>query len=476
MKLYSALILLCIFQFIILDGARVTINEKFIDAILNHFKTEITLLAKGIRLPDQDQINNLEFIIPNFNLNKIKISFTNGGLINIQINNLQPRLDGTIHSKLLFIKVKHNFVITLRNFQFSANFNVTSKYDKGVLVPDIQFAGDPNIDFSFNLDMSGFLGGLLGKMLQLTANFGKTFIMPTIKSQMKDILEKIMLKLPREISIGKYNLDITLSRPIQLRNKFLEITSKARLYDPSIPLTKSQSFRQVYFPNITTLENQLQIYISEYSINAAIYTLLMSHNKELKSTVSPSSIESFLPGFKKKYINLSPQIFFTGYPKASIEITEQSLNVNLGGIFLIKVPGQSSPIFNSTLNLSLKVEAYIANGQRVSARIRDLNAKVSEVTINEVCQSNTTLIENGLSNIKMTLIDLLNGFIKNYMEIPFPTFLGIKFTELTLQHKNHYLQINFNLVRGINTNKRVFGRFSGMRSTGVITRKFGGRR
>jgi hypothetical protein len=412
----------------------VAINEKFIDAILKNFEPEIKKLAKGTKIPDQGKVDNLEFSIPNFNLNGIKISFTNAGLLNIQINNLEPRLEGTVHYRIIF-KCKNNFVVTLRNFKFNASLKVTSKYDKGVLVPDVQFVGDPNINFKFKLSLDGFLGGLIAKILQLAGNFGRKYIIPAIKKQMKNMLEKVISGLPKEIPIGKYKLDVTLSKYIQLRNKFLEITSNARLFNPSIPQTKTQYFKQVNFPYLTTLGNQLQVYVSEYSVNAAIYTLLMSNNRELKTTVPASVIESFLPGFKEKYKNISnPQIFFTGDPNASIEITEQSMNVNLPGTFMIKVPGQSSPIFNSTLTLALKVEVHIANGQKASAKIHDLSAKVSQVSINTVCQSNTQLIESGFAFIKMTLIELLNGFIKNYMEIPFPTFLGIQFTQLSLQH------------------------------------------
>ena len=453
MKLYSTLILVCVFQFIILDGARVAINEKFIDAVLKNFEPELIQMAKGTKIEDQGDIDNLEFSIPNFELNKIKIAFTNEGLLNIVINNLSPRLEGTVHYRIIF-KCKNNFDISLRNFYFNANLRITSKYDQGKLVPDVQFVGDPDINFTIKLDIDGFGGNIVASILELAGNFGKKFIMPVIKRQMRNMLDKVISGLPKEIPIGKYNLDVTLSKPITLRNKFLEITSNARLFNPTIDQTKTQYFRNVDFPYLTSLGSQLQVYVSEYSVNAAIYTLLMSNNRELKTTVPATVLDSLLPGFSEKYKNTTPQIVLIGDPNASIEITEQSMNVNLPGVFMVKVPGQTSPVFNSTLAISLKVEVSIANGQKASAKIHDLSAKITKVTTNTVCESNTQIIENGFAVIKDTLISLLNGFIKNYMEIPFPTFLGISFTQLTLQHKSHYLEINFNLVRGIITRRR----------------------
>jgi hypothetical protein len=422
---------------VILDGARVAINEKFIHAILKNFEPEIRKFAQGTKIPDSGRLDNMEFNIPNFNLNGIKITFSNKGLLNIQINNLEPRLKGTVHYKILWlIKSKNNFVVTLRNFKFNANLKITSKYNYKVraTVPDVQILGDPVIDFKFKLSLDGFLGGLIAGILQLAGNFARKFIIPAIRKQMKNMLEKVISGLPTEIPTNKYKLDVTLSKSITLRNKFLEITSNARLFNPSIPQTKTKYIKEVNFPYLTSLGSQLQVYVSEYSVNAAIYTLLMSNNRELKTTVTSSMLDSLLPGFGEKYKNISPQIFLTGDPNASIEITEKSMNVNLPGTFMVKVPGQSSPVFSSTLTLALKVEVHIANGQKVSAKIHDLSAKISKVTINTVCESNTQVIENGFTIIKMTIIELLNGFIKNYMEIPFPTFLGIQFTQLSLQH------------------------------------------
>ena len=368
MKLYSTLILLCIFQFVILDGARVAINEKFIHAVMKNFEPEIRKFAKGTKLPDSGRFDNMELSIPNFNLNRIKILFTNTGLLNVQINGLEPRLEGTVHYKIFFFfKSKNNFVVRLKNFSFNANLRITSKYDikKKATVPDIRFDRDPDIDFKIDLSLDGFLGGVIAGIAQLIGNAGrKSFIIPPIKNQLKNILDKVASELPTEIPIDKFKLDVSLSKPITLRNKFLEITSNARLFNPSIPQTKTQYFRNVYFPNLTSLGSQLQVYISEYSVNAAIYTILMSNNRELKTNVPATVLDSLLPGFSEKYKNTSPQIVLIGDPNASIEITEQSMNVNLPGVFMVKVPGQTSPVFNSNLSISLKVEVSIANGQK----------------------------------------------------------------------------------------------------------------
>ena len=58
-----------------------------------------------------------------------------------------------------------------------------------------------------------------------------------------------------------------------------------------------------------------------------------------------------------------------------------------------------------------------------------------------------SVITKIVKELKSTILPLLNAFIDKKMKIKFPSVLGIKFTQLSVEHKDHYLQINYNLVR-----------------------------
>ena len=136
---YSSLIFLSFFSLLICDGVRVAINEKFIDAVLNNFLPEIKQYTQGTDLPSSEHLENLKFSIPNFDLNKVKLTFTDKGLLNLQINGLDPELKGTAKKKILLVIVKKSFTITLKDFTFNGNLKITSKNENGVIVTDVYF-------------------------------------------------------------------------------------------------------------------------------------------------------------------------------------------------------------------------------------------------------------------------------------------------------------------------------------------------
>lgn len=444
---YTTLIILCILPFFICDGVRVAINEKFIDAVLKGFLPEIKKFADGTDLPDSGALDRLHFKIPNFSLDKVKLTFTDKGLLNLKIDGLSPELSGRAKKKIL-VTIRKSFTITLKNFYFNGYLRITHKLENGVLVPNIYFDSSPDINFKPKLSLgSSIVEKVLGGLLSGVANLAKKFIMPAIKKQLSNLLEKVVAGLPKEINIPvggiNYKLDVNLSESgINLRNKFLEINSKARLYNPNNALTKTKNFPNVYFPYLTTMGSQLQIYISENSISSAIYTLLASNNQEIKAKIKSSKLTKILSGSQ---FGEEVYIVFTGTPDVSLGITKDNLNINLPGTLSLRNLNNQD-FLKVDLKLQLKVKVSIQNGAKVTGVVNDLNLNINKLLFDKL-SLNLSKVTEGLMEAKPELIPLINEFIDKKMKVTFPTVMGIQFTQLSLEHKDHYLQINFNLVR-----------------------------
>ena len=188
--------------------------------------------------------------------------------------------------------------------------------------------------------------------------------------------------------------------------------------------------------------SQLQIYISEYSISCAIYTLLSSNNQEIKSTIKATKLTKIISG--DKYGN-ELYLFFIGNNDVSLQITNEFLNINLPGIFILRTL-DNKDILKLDIKLNLKVKISIQNGAKVTGVINDLTFIIKTITLNQL-SIDLTKITEGLMDIKQVIITLLNEFIEKKLNFNFPTVMGIKFTQLSLEHKDHYLQINYNLIR-----------------------------
>ena len=444
---YGTLFLLCFLPFFICDGVRVAINEKFIDGVLQNFLPEIKKIADGVDLPNSGMLDRLHFKIPDFSLDKVKLAFTDTGLLNIQINGVSPVITGRATKKIVF-KIRKSFTLTLRNFKFNGYLKIGYKKENGVLIPDIYFNSDPSINFSFKLNLGhNVIFKLVSKLFNGVSDIAKKYVMPAIKKQLKNLLEKVVSGIPKEIKIPingvNYKLDVTLSESaIQLRNKFLEINTNARLCNPNKSDTKTKTFPQVTFPSITSIGSQLQLYISEYSVNSAIYTLLASNNQEIKKKVKSKELASLLPDNK---FGSEVYLVFTGTPDISLQITESSLNVDLPGTLALRTL-DNQKILTLDLKLALKIKVSIQNGGIISAVVNDLDIIINSITFNKL-SLDLSAVKKSISSVKPILIPLLNEFIASKMKITFPTFMGIQFTQLSLVHKKHYLLVNFNIVR-----------------------------
>jgi len=444
---YIILIILCFLPFFICDGVRVAINEKFINAVLLNFLPEIKKITDGISLKNSGILDRLYFKIPNFALDKVKLAFTDKGLLNLQIDGLSPELSGRIKKKIIF-KINKSFKVTLKNFKFNGFLKISSKRENGILVPDVYFNSDPSINFKVKLDLGhSLLQKALASILNGAANIAKKFVMPAIRKLLKNLLAKVVAGLPKKIKIPingiDYWLDVTLSESgIALRNKFLEINSNARLYNENKPETKTKYFPKVTFPYLTSMGSQLQLYISEYSTSAAIYTLLFSNNQEIIKRVKSKELASLIPD-ENKFGN-EVNIAFTGTPDISLKITELSLNINLPGTLSLRTLDNQN-ILSLNLKIALKVKSGIQNGI-VSAVVNDLDFNINTIIYNQLSYD-LSGISKAIAALKPIIIPLLNDFISKKMKITFPKVMGIEFTQLSLVHKNHYLLINFNLVR-----------------------------
>jgi hypothetical protein len=287
---------------------------------------------------------------------------------------------------------------------------------------------------------------IVGSLGGNKANIRKNII-KNINMQIDRIMERVS-PLLKEINISpNTKLDTTLSSPINVRNQLLEINSIARLFNDKIPETKTKFFPGILdasVPYVTSLDSQLQIYISEFTVNSVIYTLLVSNEREIKGKFATRKLRNILPGIVEAYGN-EAYIVLTGTSDVSLQITEENLIVKLKGALSLRSTSNQEFLRNE-IDLILKVFVRIQNGERLTAEVDDVDCNFYNFTVNALSVPLSLIYEN-IEEIRPFFIPLLNDYIINKMEYKFPTVRGIKFTQLTLEHKNHYLLINYNLVR-----------------------------
>jgi hypothetical protein len=88
---------------------------------------------------------------------------------------------------------------------------------------------------------------------------------------------------------------------IKMRNGFLEINSYAFLYNKNKPETmQTKRIPFTMLPQISSIDTPNQLFISEYSLNSALYTYFITYPLSLKINVDSKKLESLLPTIGKK--------------------------------------------------------------------------------------------------------------------------------------------------------------------------------
>ena len=449
MKYYTTFILCFVLPIIFCDelgGIKAGINDKFISNLIRHFEPEIRKTLERVSIPNGEKLTNGVISIPNFNMNMINLEILNNGIVHIRIQNCIPHVTGTYHYKIV-IKYKKKFTAKLKNFVLDANIRIKSRpVSGGGYGPDIEFISGPDMNFKLDISLKGFLGGLLSWIVNTFQKFFKPSIIKEANSSIRGFLHNFLNKLEPKIRLYKnYWLDFTFVTPIKTQNRFLELNSYGLFYSDKNRSTQNRNrIPLTPMPSINTLEKNLKLYVSEYSINNAIYTLLSDSNNVLPVKIKTNMLEMAFPGIVDKYGEKQATIILSGSPNSRIKIVNQNLEAEVSGTFGLKIDGIQNEVFKCALDISLKGNVKIKEGPKLSGEIKEFKPKITKTFVNQVSNK---IMENGISSIQSNIIPILNGFIEDSLEIKFPTVMGISFTNISLELKNKYIVINYDITR-----------------------------
>ena len=441
MKYYTTFILCFLLPIIFCDelgGIKAGINDKFISNLIRDFEPELRKVFERISIPNAGKLTNGVISIPNFDMNMVKLVILNNGIVHIRIENCTPYVTASFNKRKLTAKFK--------NFVLNANIRIKSRpVSGGGYGPDIEFISGPNMNFKLDISLKGFGGKIMSWFINTFQMF-KSSIIKEARSSISGFLHNFLNKLEPKIRLYKnYWLDFTFVTPIKTQNRILELNSYGLFYSDKNRSTQNRNRLPLTpMPSINALEKNLKLYVSEYSINNAIYTLLSDSNNVLPVKIKTNMLEMAFPGIVGKYGEKQATIILSGSPNSKIKIVNQNLEAEVSGTFGLKIDGIQNEVFKCALDISLKGYVKIKEGPKLSGEIKEFKPKITKTFVNQVSNK---IIETGISSIESTIIPILNGFIEDSLEIKFPTVMGISFTKISLELKNKYIVINYDITR-----------------------------
>lgn len=433
-------------------GVKFAISEKMAYDVLYHFYPDINNKIKQMELEDIHvergvNIREIKLGIPNFTQNKVKIKFKEKG-INIDISGLKGFFSCTLYINKI-ISFHNNINIDISEFNLNANILLKTKNVNGKLIPDAQFIGTPSHTINFDVDIDGFMFGLNGLVESKAKKIIKEKINDFIKDKSNDFLKLGLSKIPTELPIDLskgYYIDYSLVDNIKMKNGYLEVNSYAFLYNKNKPETQLRNrFNLNLVPSISTIDSPNQLYISEYSINSALFTFFTSNPLSKKfspNQISTSILKILLPGMNQKYGDKNIEVYLETTKPGNIELLESYINGKIFGRIILKIEGENDSIFECSIEISTRVEIFVMKKKTISGKILSLSIKVGTISKNKISEG--FLLEN-VNCLIPPILSVLNDFIKNNIKFTLPIF----FKNVYIQHQKNYLLINYSLKKEI---------------------------
>ncbi len=450
MRYYYIFLIYCFLQQIFCEegGVKFIVDQKFIDAAHKKFVEYFRDGLNKIDLPDIGPVEEVELRFPNLKPEHIVLKFENNGIFYLKIKDIIPRISGTVYYRIIF-KFHNNVVLELRKFQLEGKIRIKSKMiENKRYILDAEFISKPTIQFEADLDIDGFGGSIVAKFFENNINRGLRMALPHVEKLSNELLQKFVIsKIPKSVIINTpkaaYNLDLTLPSPINIRNNFLELNTYALLYYEKDTNTKMfNRYPLTNLPSITNAENQLQLYISEYSIKSALYTLF-SVNREIKFVLSTKQLDILIPNIVNEYGNRMANATIYLFLDPKVNITDKYLDIKTRGSLYIDIYGIKQFSFGGRLELEIKVEAKVVPGPKISGKLYQLEGKLSKVYVGN---KKETKINNVFKFIEDVIRPAVNLFIENNIPFKLPELLGVQFKDLRIEHKDHYLMVNYNII------------------------------
>ena len=431
-----------------LGGIKFAITEKMAYQSLDFFcsninKEIISMDLENIKLEKGITPREIKAGIPNFTSDKIKFSFKEDG-ININISGLKAWINGTLYYKGV-VPLHERFEINVKEFNLNLNLRVFGKNEGNRLIPWVEYSQTPpnainynNVDDFFYFKNINVVYG--NKVINKIINSFNNLIKDKSNKILEDILSFIPIIMPVDESKGLF-IDFSLVDNIKMKKGYFEVNSYAFFYNENKSQTKNKkNFPLGLLPSITTIDNPNQIFVSQYSINSALFTYFITNPLSLKIDVNNNILEYILPSLFSKFSGQQIKVYLETSEPPTLEFEQNYITGIIKGKIIVNVDGKNEPIFICSIEMPIKVKIVIIQNIQFSGKIDELSIKVGEISVNE---TNSEFLSEYIGKLIPIFLSTLNEYIARNLKFSFPTFCQ----NISVKHNGKYLVIDYILTK-----------------------------
>lgn len=470
-------------------GIKLSVKDDLIESLKIKLLPEILSKLNNFTVADQELFLDFKIAKLNIDLKNIlitlnttaigdenfQVSFKDPNRIIFEASGIQGSVTFNDSFTLGFLKEHSKVNAELYSFGLKVEFaldQIESKQSKGKFLPLISLQNiEVNLDFEYNLQ-----GDWLIKIAN--SHLIKGFVIKLIKNQINSVLSGSLKKtinqtisnaisnLPANAIIdGKFlSFDYEiLSAPKIQKDKFLTLNLEALLFNSEIPQTLSPPFNFTEIPDFNDTGKDLELMLSEYTINSALYTMWLSGLLQLKLDTSlipaefpvklnTTALDIVFNGVSAKYgVDRPIELNCAALDNPIFKLAKENFDFSSNFECKIFVLTNNTELeqaywFNSRLGASVRF-ALEENGHanvNINYAIVD-NSQMLQTTVQETNMEN---IENLINFVSSVGLPYVNKNYLNNLKINIPVLNGVDFNNSSVVVKDKY--VDFHITPDVN--------------------------
>jgi len=465
------------------SGIKLTLKEDMIQSLKSKFLPKFLPKLGNFTVSDQEfsldfKLTKLYLALKNilFSLNTTAISdenfqiiFADPNKIRLEVSEIQGSVSFEDSISLGFLKEQSKVYAELYSFVIKLEFSldhIESKKNKGKFLPLITLQNiEVNFDFDYNL-YGDWLIKILnsqqikGIVINLIKSQINSVLSASLKKTINQIISSLIENLPAsEIIDGKFlSLDYEIISAPKIQNdKFLTINSKALLFNSELQETLNPPFNLTEVPDFNDSNKSLEIMVSEFTINSALYTLWRSGILQMK--IDSSRISDEIPfklnttvldiifnGVSAQYgVDRPIELDCSALDNPMLKFSHENIDFGLNfecKIFVFTNDTQKEQAYwiKSTLGANFKFNLGENGHIYVNMNYAQIeNSQMVQTTVEETNIENIQNEINFISNIGMPYIN--KNYLNNF-KLEIPVIKGIDLNNSTIVIKDKYVDFH----------------------------------
>ncbi len=468
-------------------GVKASVNQKTLIGFENKFIPMLVNKFKKIDIPNQSlsvdvvfgsklyvDLKDIEITLGDITGDNIDVKFTKPNIINVNINDIKAKGKLKTHLKYLFISETDSIDLVVKSLKVKCSLDLTTKESpdyKDKLLP-YGHLKDFKLDIDFDFDIHG---SIVAKIGSLVKSFIKGKLNDLIHDKAKEIakeesaelIDDLVSKLTVYVPLMDNGLAVDyslLSDPV-VNDEYLTVNSNGAIVNLNHKETLNPPYNPTDIPDFDKDGQEIQVYLSQYSIDTALYSLFVSDM--LKATVdsedipedSPiqldtSMLDTLIPGFVEKYGKHMPvDMKIKSNEKPGFVLGDGSINVKAKAEITILVrlndtdsesngiKQEAALVIDTTL--SALADAQVSEDGNISSKIKSLTIKDSTIKMTQIPGANIKTVESTFNFLIKFATPIINTKYLEKIHVDLPSIEGIAFGNSRVDIKKEgYMSLN----------------------------------